>query len=93
MLKIHIVKEAKEAVLYFVQDVWVNFDRGWQSYGRISVILIYRLNWRKSTLLAFTTLYNQFFEKTSLGTPELNVSWCIDLSLLIDYSTYFKDAI
>ena len=27
VIKFHVVKEAKEAVLYFVQDFWVNFDR------------------------------------------------------------------
>ena len=27
MVEFHVVKEAKEAVLYFVQDFWVNF---WQ---------------------------------------------------------------
>ena len=26
-----------QEVLYFGQDFYVNFDRGWQSYGRISV--------------------------------------------------------
>ena len=28
VIKFHVVKEAKEAVLYFVQDFEVNFDRG-----------------------------------------------------------------
>ena len=28
VIKFHVVKEAKEAVLYFVQDFHVNFDRG-----------------------------------------------------------------
>ena len=51
MIKFHVVKEAKEAVLYFVQDFWSNL---------------------------------QFIA----GTAK-----CIDLSILIDYSTYFKDAI
>ena len=37
VMKSHIVKEANEAVLYFLQDFKINFDRGWQSYGRISV--------------------------------------------------------
>ena len=32
VIKFHVVKEAKEAVLYFVQDFEVNFDRGWQNY-------------------------------------------------------------
>ena len=27
VIKLHVVKETKEAVLYFVQDFWVNFDR------------------------------------------------------------------
>ena len=27
VIKFHVVKEAKETVLYFVQDFWVNFDR------------------------------------------------------------------
>ena len=31
------IKEAKEALLYFVQDFKVNFDRGRPSYGWISV--------------------------------------------------------
>ena len=26
-----------QEVLYFGQDFYVNFDRGWQPYGRISV--------------------------------------------------------
>ena len=33
-IKSHVVKEPKEAVLYFLQDFKVNFDRGWY---RISV--------------------------------------------------------
>ena len=37
VMKFHFVKEAKEALLYFVKDFQVNFDRVWQSYGRISV--------------------------------------------------------
>ena len=37
VIKFHVVKEAKEAVLYFLQDFKVNFDSEWQSYGRISV--------------------------------------------------------
>ena len=37
VIKSHIVKEANEAVLYFLQDFKMNSDRGWQSYGRISV--------------------------------------------------------
>ena len=37
LIKCHVVKEANEAVLYFLQDFKVNFDRGWQSYGQISV--------------------------------------------------------
>ena len=28
------------------------------------------IGWRNSTLLVFTTLYNQFGEKRSLGTPD-----------------------
>ena len=28
VIKFHVVKEAKEAVLYFLQDFKVNFDRG-----------------------------------------------------------------
>ena len=28
VIKFHVVEEAKEAVLYFAQDFWVNFDRG-----------------------------------------------------------------
>ena len=37
VIKFHVVKEAKQAVLYFLQDFKVNFDRGWQSYGWISI--------------------------------------------------------
>ena len=37
VIKFHVVKEAKEAVLYFLQDFKVNFDRGWRSYGWILV--------------------------------------------------------
>ena len=37
VIKSHIAKDANEAVLYFLQDLKMNFDRGWQSYGRISV--------------------------------------------------------
>ena len=37
VIKFHVVKEAKEAVLFFLQDFKVDFDRGWQSYGRILV--------------------------------------------------------
>ena len=29
------------------------------------------IGWRNSTLLVFTTLYNQFCEKRSLGTPDI----------------------
>ena len=65
MIKFHVVKEAKEAVLYFVQDFKVNFDRGCMTIIRPDIGLIYSLLTAK----------------------------CIDLSLLIDYSTYFKDVI
>ena len=37
VIKFHVVKEAKEAVLYFLQDSKPNFNGGWQSYSRISV--------------------------------------------------------
>ena len=30
VITFHVVKEAKEAVQYFVQDFKVNFDRRWQ---------------------------------------------------------------
>ena len=30
VITFHVVKEAKEVVLYFVQDFKVNFDRRWQ---------------------------------------------------------------
>ena len=65
MIKFHVVKDAKEAVLYFVQDFKVHFDRGYMTIIRPDIGLIYSLLTAK----------------------------CIDLSLLIDYSTYFKDVI
>ena len=34
VIKFHVVKEA---VLYFLQDLKVNFDSGWQSYSQILV--------------------------------------------------------
>ena len=37
VIKFHVVKEAKEAKLFFLQDFKVNFDCRWQSYGWISV--------------------------------------------------------
>ena len=39
VIKLHVVsyKGAKEVLLYFVQDIKVNFDRGRPLYGRISV--------------------------------------------------------
>ena len=37
VIKFHVVKETKEAKLFFLQDFKVNFDCRWQSYGRISV--------------------------------------------------------
>ena len=64
MIKLHVVKEAKEAVLYFLQDLNVNFYRG-MTIIRPDIGLIY-----------------------SFLTAE-----CIDLSLIIDYSMYFKDII
>ena len=64
VIKLHVVKEAKEAVLYFLQDLNVNFYRG-MTIIRPDIGLIY-----------------------SFLTAE-----CIDLSLIIDYSMYFKDII
>ena len=60
VIKFYVVKEAKQGVLWFLQDFQANFDRGLQSYS-----LIYSLLTAK----------------------------CIDLPLLIDYSTFFKDVI
>ena len=60
MIKFYVVKEAKQGVLWFLQDFQANFDRGLQSYS-----LIYSLLTAK----------------------------CIDLPLLINYSTFFKDVI
>ena len=47
MIKFYVVKEAKEAVLYFVQDFQTNFDCGWQPYqGRMAAAWAYRTHMR-----------------------------------------------
>ena len=43
VIKFHVVKEAKEAVLYFVQDFKVNFNRGCMTIILPDVGLIYCL--------------------------------------------------
>ena len=49
VIKFHVDKEAREAVMYFVQDFKVNFDRGWQSYGRI--LVSFTVFWQLNVLI------------------------------------------
>ena len=65
MIKLHVVKEGKEDVLYFVQDFRWTLIADDMTIIRPDIGLIYSLLTAK----------------------------CTDLSLLIDYSTYFKDVI
>ena len=53
-------------IFIFWKSCWLAVKSGYFFPGKLNV----NIGWRKSTLLAFTTSYNQFCEKCSLGTPD-----------------------